>query len=375
MKTRKWNRGFYCQLSIAIIVVGLMAAVSFTTRAQNTPTTPDYSSYHQTYHMKYSGKPVDFDHLGGLNVRISINGGPAYAFQVDTGSTGVIVGADLVSNIDPKAPAGNIVYSSSGNELDGVWTPATLTFPDSKDANGNVATAVVPVLAVSEYRFHPGAVNGGKATTKPAAKPVGKAKQPRPFMLGIGSGRGKEAHQERNPWVNIKEMLAGTMRRGYTITPDGITLGLTNETVGKGYLFEKLTEHIGVPSTMPTLLPQGTPMAKDWDSSTGSIELEGKTEPAGMLLDTGLTNLMIELPDVKENKDVAAGTDVTVNLLGDKLHYDFKIGDKGSATPRRVSWTHRDENRLINTGLRVLSLYDYLYDADGGYLGLRPRVK
>ena len=26
----------------------------------------------------------------------------------------------------------------------------------------------------------------------------------------------------------------------------------------------------------------------------------------------------------------------------------------------------------LNTGLRALSIYDYLYDADGGYLGLRP---
>ena len=312
-------------------------------------------------------KPVDFDNLKSLSVRASINGGPPMRFQVDTGSTGVIVGADDVPNIDPKAPAGSITYSSSGIELDGVWTVATITFPDSKDDHGNVATAVVPVLAVNERKIHPGAVNGRKT---PATTTV---KNPKVYMFGIGTGRGKEAHQERNPWVNLKEMQAGTMRRGYTITRDGITLGLTADTVGKGYLYEKLQPHIGVATTMP--MAESAP--KDWDSSQGWITVAGKKEPpGGMLLDTGLTNLMIELPEVTQTSDVADGTDVTVNLLSGRLSYSFKVGDtKNPAVPRRVTWVHRDNSPLINTGLRALACYDYLYDADGGYLGLRPAGK
>ena len=62
-------------------------------------------------------------------VRASLNGGPPTRFQVDTGSVGVIVGADEVPNIEPNAPPGSILYTSSGIELKGVWTTTTITFP------------------------------------------------------------------------------------------------------------------------------------------------------------------------------------------------------------------------------------------------------
>jgi hypothetical protein len=180
---------------------------------------PNYSRYQQSYRLPFGNtKPVDFENLRSLSVRVSLNGGPPMRLEVDTGSTGVIVGADDVPNIDPSAPPGSITYSSSGVELVGVWTPVTMTFPDAVDKYGHVATALVPVLAVSERKIHPGAVNGGTFTP---------SNHPKVFMLGIGNGRGKEPHQERNPWVNLTEMQAGTMRRGYMITRDGITLGLT----------------------------------------------------------------------------------------------------------------------------------------------------
>jgi hypothetical protein len=70
---------------------------------------------------------------------------------------------------------------------------------------------------------------------------------------------------------------------------------------------------------------------------------------------------------------VADGTDVTVSLLSGRLQYSFRVGDTHNpATPRKVTWVKTQVSRLVNTGLRVFAMYDYLYDADGGYLGLRP---
>lgn len=329
------------------------------------PTPPDYSSYKQSYHVPFGNtKPVDFENLKSMSVRASLNGGPPMRFQIDTGSTGVIVGASDVPNIEPNSPAGSITYSSSGVELLGVWTPVTITFPDSKDEHGNVATAVVPVLAVSERKVHPGAVNSGSFTP---------SKNPKVYMFGIGSGRGKEPHQEKNPWVNLKEMQAGTMRRGYTITRDGITLGLTAKAVGEGYLYEKLKEHTG--EVAGAAAKQGG--VRDWDSSRGWAVVGGvKCEMSGMLLDTGLTNMMIQSPTPASKGDVADGTDVTVHLLSGRLSYSFKVGDPTNpVAPRKVSWVVRTTGPLINTGLRALALYDYLYDADGGFFGLRPVSK
>lgn len=322
---------------------------------------PDYSKYTQSYRIPFANtKPVDFEHLRSLSVRASINGGPPMRFQIDTGSTGVIVGASDVPNIAPDAPAGSITYSSSGVELVGVWTPATITFPDSKDEHGNVATAVVPVLAVSERKVHAGAVNGAGFTP---------SLNPKVYMFGIGTGRGKEAHQERNPWVNLKEMQAGTMRRGYTLTRDGIALGLSAASVGEGYLFEKLKEHAPNAATDSGAAP------KDWDSSRGWVTVDGvDCEESGMLLDTGLTNMMIQAPDPSSTGDVPDGTEVVVHLLSGRLSYKFNVGDETNpAAPRRVTWVRRTAGPLVNTGLRALALYDYLLDADGGWFGLRPR--
>ena len=326
---------------------------------------PDYTAFKQSYRLPFANaKPVDFEHLQTMSVRVSLNGGPPIKLQVDTGSTGVILGADDVPNIDPNGPAGTITYNSSGVELNGIWTPVTITFPDSKDEHGNVATAVVPVLAVSERKVHAGAVNGS------GFKPM---KNPKIYMLGIGTGRGKVPRQDLNPWVNLKEMQAGTMRRGYTITREGITLGLTVETVGKGYLYEKLKEHTAAPDAAPIVKQT----VKDWDSSRGWVTVGGvKHEMAGMLLDTGLTNMMIQAPDPTFQGDVADGTEITVNLLSGRLSYNFKVGDSTSpVTPRRVTWVRRTAGPLINTGLKALAIYDYLYDADGGYFGLRPTSK
>lgn len=371
-------------LGVALVLAAALAAAAATAATtddraaagrppatQETPP-PDYSAYLQSYHVPFANtRPVDFDHLQSLSVRASLNGGPPLRFQVDTGSTGVVVGAADVPNIDPDAPPGSITYSSSGVELVGVWTQVTITFPDSKNDRGDVATAVVPVLAVSERKVHPGAVNAN------VAKP---SKNPKAFMFGVGTGRGADAHQERNPWVNLKEMRAGTMRRGYTITRDGFTLGLAAETVGRGYLFEKLTEHAGSrpatgPADGPAALPTTRPAPKDWDGSRGWVTVAGRERAASsMLLDTGLTNMMIAGPDAAATVDVEAGTEVIVNLLGGRLQYGFKVGDTTNpATPRKVTWVKRPGKPLVNTGLRALALYDYLYDADGGYLGLRER--
>jgi hypothetical protein len=321
---------------------------------------PDFSAFHASYHVPFA-KPVDFDHLSSLHVRVSLNGGPPVTLLVDTGSVGIIVAADQVPGIDPHAPAGSMVYSSSGVELDGVWTPVTVTFLDSKDANGKTATAAVPVLAASERKVIPGAVNGGK---------IQPSKNPKVFMMGVGFGRGKEPHPERNPLINLTEMQAGTMRRGYAITRDGITLGLAGAM--PGFEFQKLTERVVSKETAAM-----KPGLKDWETARGSVTVDGKTGiDSAVLMDTGLTNMMIGLPEITAHADLPAGTPVTVNLLGGKFHYSFKVGDTDDpVTPRKVTWVKPSFGPSVNTGLRAFSAFDYLYDADGGYLGLRATIK
>ena len=93
-----------------------------------------------------------------------------------------------------------------------------------------------------------------------------------------------------------------------------------------------------------------------------------------MLLDTGLTNMMIANPDGPSGREVPPGAKVTVHLLGGQLQYSFTVGDSTDpVAPRRVTWIKPTHGASVNTGLRALARFDYLYDADGGYLALRPR--
>jgi hypothetical protein len=342
--------------TLSFLVVLMLAASG---RMRGAEDAPDYKSFTQNYQVSFARK-VDFDHLTSLHVRASLNGGPATSFQVDTGSVGIVVSAEEVPNIDPNAPKGSIKYSSSGVELDGVWTMVKVTFPDSKDAKGNVATAMVPVLAVKEKKVSGTGVNsaGQKASANP-----------HPHMFGIGFGRGTEGHPERNPFLCLTEMQAGTMRRGYTITREGFTLGLTVEKVGQGYLFQKLTKRKVSAETTAR-----NPELKDWQTAPGSLTVDNHAAAMGtVLMDTGLTNMMLAAPEEPSSGDLPTGATVTVRLLDDKLRYTFKVGDQDDPVmPRKVTWIKPTHGVYVNTGLRAFALYDYLYDADGGYLGLRP---
>jgi len=324
--------------------------------AQGTAAAPKYGD-DKSVVIPYTEK-ADFQHLDSpLHVRAQINGGPVGEFTVDTGSVGVIVAADEVPGIDPKAPEGSITYSSSGVSLKGVWTKATVAFPD---AHGGVATAVVPVLAVTSETCTGEGVNAAHCHA---------LAHPHPHMMGVGFGRGQgSGHPEKNVFLNLKEMQAGEMRRGYVIAPEGITLGLTGQVVGTGFVWQKLVERPVSPDTAAF----GATL-KDWNTAVGSFKVgAAQAGPGIVLMDTGLTNMMLAEPGGLKG-DVPDGTPVTVELLGGQVEYTFNVGDANNAqTPRRVSWVVPTHGVYVNTGLRALAKYEYLFDSDGGWLGLRP---
>ena len=46
-------------------------------------------------------------------------------------------------------------------------------------------------------------------------------------------------------------------------------------------------------------------------------------------------------------------------------------GDREAQTPTTVNYARAAHGTFVNTGLRALAHFDLLFDADGGYLGLR----
>jgi hypothetical protein len=163
-----------------------------------------------------------------------------------------------------------------------------------------------------------------------------------------------------NPLLNLTEMAAGTMRRGYIFGRDGLTLGLTRSNFTGAWTMQPLTN-------------AGTPAVgahNDWKTPVGGFKVgSGTTLSGAALIDTGLLDMIIEDSSLPSSGTVATGTAITITL--GSLSYSFSVGDRGTQTPTSVNHARASHGTFVNTGLRALGHCDLLFDADGGYLGLR----
>jgi hypothetical protein len=296
------------------------------------------------------------------------------SFTVDTGSTGIVVPATEVAGyVNGTGTPGSLTYSSSGLKLTGYWTTAVVSFPNAVNQSGvsSTVTATLPVLAVTSGTCLGGGVNSSGCTGTI------------PHELGVGFGRGTDTYASPvyNPFVNLTEMTAGTMRRGYILTAAGIQLGLTNATAPLGQTFGTATantftaEQLTASGAFP-----GYPY--DWNSAPGSFVYAGTATARGdVLFDTGLTDMILEDVSHPSGTVVPSGTAVTIDAMPANsatdtplVSYSFASGDGGAATPSSVTWALYSSSRgpFVNVGIHILGKYDYLYDADGGILGLRP---
>lgn len=301
--------------------------------------------------MPWAGSPDFANLMQTLKVDVSVNGGTVSPFTVDTGSVGVVVPASEVPNVPPGAPAGELTYSSSGLQLTGVWVTLSVRFPRAVNASGTRASAqaTVPVLAVTSSKCLGGGVNSRRCTGGI------------PHMLGVGFGREPNRPPTYNPLLNLTEMAAGTMRRGYVVGRGGLTLGLTEANASGAW-------------TMQQLATAGAPAEgahNDWLTPPGGFQLGSSPVFSGkILIDTGLLDMIVEADGLPASGMVPEGTPMTINI-GD-LHYTFAVGDGGAQTPiGGVHHARAANGTFVNTGLRALGRYDLLYDADGGFLGLR----
>jgi len=313
-----------------------------------------YRSFHQSYTVPWVGSP-DFSNLTHtLKVEAMVNGGTVSPYTVDTGSVGMVVPAAEVPDIPPGSPRGRLTYSSSGLQLSGVWARLPVSFPQAVNQTGSPtpAQATIPVLAVIDAKCTGAGVNSGRCTGAI------------PHMLGVGFGRGTTAQTSPayNPLLNLTEMAAGTMRRGYIIGRGGLSLGLTDSNVSGTWAMQPLV-NAGAPAA-------GT--HNDWLTPPGSFRIgSGPTFSGRALIDTGLLNMIIEDSGLPSSGTVPTGTDMTISV--GSVTYSFQVGDGGPQTPTRVNHASASHGTFVNTGLRTLGRYDLLFDADGGYLGLRAQ--
>ena len=102
-------------------------------------------------------------------------------------------------------------------------------------------------------------------------------------------------------------------------------------------------------------------------------------------MDTGVAAMYLTVPESQAPAELRAFNDVGPTLVaGTKLTisipaedspqalYTFTVGDDlNPLAPRKLNLVGGNRPPFVNTSLRFLNGFDYLYDAEGGFVGLR----
>ncbi|KAF2750061.1 hypothetical protein M011DRAFT_396594 [Sporormia fimetaria CBS 119925] len=330
----------------------------------------------------------------GVPLVRSTVGGVHLNLPVDTGSTGILIGAPLLPQISPDEgirvhhyfTSSNILYIARLVEL-------PVTFHGSENSS---ATATVPVLIVDESYVCPWydpKVDRFECPAHPTKpKPVPRDTSKITYM-GVGFGRNgpgdgmPSANPRANPFLNIDTINGRAVRSqdfavGYTVSTRGVHLGLTHSNT-RGFQFMELS---------PGLTHHED--YRDWAMANMCFAVDdGRLHCGPVLVDTGIEhmylrtergvstpNITIPNPnpsgDAKWVRRVKVGTRLSIGLpsLDDSsiARYNFRVGDRKPMTPRYVVPSNRRLQPYINTGRNFLFGYSIAFDAVRGRFGLRP---
>jgi hypothetical protein len=289
----------------------------------------------------------------GFHVSAALGGGAPHAFQVDTGSVGILaprqtLGPDY-QNFDPSQDV-EFGYISSGNAYWGQWVkvPVVLGVPAEWDGTGDYPVAHVEVFAVDQ----PAGFEGGL------------------FGVGFAIGGLADGGPARNPLLHVTYQGA-RLGHGYIISTQGVNVGLTS--VSKdGFSLITLDRN-----------PSGNDWMQPFASvtMTGDFSASGLSTEAPLLVDTGIEQMILWLsadnapPNLQAACAFPGGIAINVSApAADQttqpaLQYSFLTGD--ASQPMAPSWVEWRVGNGINTGRNVLAGADYLYDATTGQIGFR----
>jgi len=318
--------------AVAALALGIAPALA----ASSNP----YAAFDQTAFLAYLNAPdAGADLTRPPRLRISFGGGRSYAVVMDTGSTGIVVSADKIPNIDrlQSLGPGQLTYSSSGRIMIGRWvmTPVTIM-----GRNGtSIAAAPVPVLAVDRVEC----TDRARRCT-PREGPRGIS------MLGVGFAR-RGDHQaqsgpSKNAFLNVATVngaKAQRLRSGYLVTRTGVFVGLTAANTQGGFAYVKLTR-----------------AEDDWAATPVCISVNAVSPAAcgTLLMDTGVSAMYLTVPDTQapdamltsngRGQTLVNGTKVTISVpteTSPQALYSFTVGARtavssvsaGPAVPPRRS--------------------------------------
>ena len=196
-------------------------------------------------------------------------------------------------------------------------------------------------------------------------------------MLGVGFAR-RGDHQAqsgpaKNPFLHVATVngaKAQRLRSGYLVTRSGVFVGLTAANTQGGFAYVKLAR-----------------AEDDWAATPVCISVNAVTPAAcgTLLMDTGVTAMYLTVPATQapdamltsngRSQTLIDGTKLTISIpteASPQALYSFTVGDSGNPlAPSALNLVSRVRPPFVNTSVHFLNGFDYLYDADGGFVGFR----
>ncbi|GKT16763.1 hypothetical protein AVHY2522_12875 [Acidovorax sp. SUPP2522] len=314
-----------------------------------------------------------------------------FIVTLDTGSTGVVISAvDLPGysrNEEARQANEGWEYRSSSRQLlIGHWVVRDVVL----NSGWNEVIARVPVLAVEKEIICPRWDQ--KANRPECENPTYTTESPGGIAyMGVGFGREHDGQPQgmpdKNPLLNIAEIggnpvARGAVHGGYIVTKYGIYVGLAPDNV-RGFQSVKLQPG--------SRLANGQPASndpRDWQQTTMAVSVDGGAPQTGpVLVDTGIAQMYLTaadpsaLPTAQIPNPSRRGQPVTGLKDGTRVQvmfpdaqapvaqYDFRVGDADA--PQSVLVNAPGRPAFVNTGRHLLRQFDLLYDAEGGWFGLR----
>ena len=331
-------------------------------------------------------------------IRIGFNSpnaaGPDFAVTMDTGSVGVIMGSSYFippasGRDDPSfIGPGTETLTSSGVIFEGDWYRATVNLFNDATL---VATSTVPVMAVSRVSCE------ASARDCHVTDPTGAGTHY--FGVGFSGGSGQpQGTPDKNAFLNVTSVAGGSSlpSPGYILSTQGAQIGLTSANA-QGFALLKLEPLLAPNATQWQAAPANTTLLTDWQHVKGTITVNGKSGDGVILFDTGVsTGFLTPPPGVNPNTGTGptgaecngstppscavAGTTVRVDfpraMVGQVASLNYTVGAGNGAqsgnpvSPFAVSVDHNGAP-FLNTTVRFLQAFDYMYDAANGFNGLR----
>ena len=330
-------------------------------------------------------------------IRVGFTGSQAvqtsFPVTMDTGSVGLIVGTSyFVPPAGGRSDAsfigpGNETLTSSGVVIEGDWYRTTVNLFNGASI---VATSTVPVLAVTRVSC------SADARDCNVTDPTGAGTH----YMGVGFSGGSGQPQgtpDKNAFLNVTSVpgTSSLPSPGYVLTTAGAQVGLTS-TNTQGFALMKL-EPILSPDATQWLSPAANPaLLTDWQHTKAVITVNGKSGRGGILFDTGVSTAFLTPPTgvtpatgtgpsgAECNGSnppgcAVTGTSVRVSfpaLRGQIAGLNYTVGagngpqSGNPVSPLGVS-VDRNGAPFLNTTVRFLQAFDYMYDAANGFTGLR----